>query len=64
MNMNSIFAVVVIGFNQTRYDVIESVGQAFVDVVVRSGVLRRDVLVNFFTADNTAIGKSHNSQVQ
>ena len=63
MNMNSIFAVVVIGFNQTRYEVIESIDQSFVDVVVRSGVLRRGVLVNFFTADNMAIGKLHNIPV-
>ena len=53
------FAEVIIGFNQTRYDVSENIGQAMVYVVVIDGILRRQVVVNFITADNTALGECH-----
>ena len=56
-----ILAVVVIGFNQTVYEVSENVGQALVYVVVRNGILRRPVVVNVFTADNTALGECSDS---
>ena len=55
------FAEVIIGFNQTRYDVSEDDGQAVVYVVVIDGILRRQVVVNFITADNTALGECHTS---
>ena len=50
-------AVVVIGFNQTLYQVDEDVGQAIVNVEVCMGILRRPVVVFVFTANNAAIGE-------
>ena len=35
----------------------EDAGQAVVIVEVRNGILRRPVVVNVFTADNTALGE-------
>ena len=52
------FAEVIIGFNQTRYDVSENIGQAMVYVVVLRGSLQRQVVVNVLTMDNTALGES------
>ena len=49
--------MVIIGFSQTLYQVAEDAGQAFVDVVVINGTLRRQVVVNVFTADDTALGE-------
>ena len=58
MTINIIlFAVVVIGFNQTLYEVREDVGQAVVYVVLHNGILRRQVVVEVSTADNTALSK-------
>ena len=57
LNLISFIAVVVIGFNQTLYEVSEDVGQAVVYVVVRNGILRRQVIVEFSTLDNTALGE-------
>ena len=51
------FAEVIIGFNQTRYDVSEDDGQ-MVYVVVLQGSLQRQVVVNVLTVDNTALGES------
>ena len=50
--------MVVIGFNQTVYEVREDVGQAVVYVVLHNGTLRREVVVEFSTAYNTAQGES------
>lgn len=50
-------AVVVIGFNQTLYQVDEDVGQVIVNVEVCMGILRRPVVVFVFTANNAAIGE-------
>ena len=59
MSINIIlFAVVVIGFNQTLYEVREDVGQAIVYVVLLNGILRREVVVEVTTADNSALGES------
>ena len=52
------FAEVIIGFNQTRYDVSEDDGQAVVYVVVLQGSLQRQVVVNVLTMDNTTLGES------
>ena len=52
------FAEVIIGFNQTRYEVSEDDGQAVVYVVVLQGSLQRQVVVNVFTVDNTTLGES------
>ena len=52
-----LFAEVVIGFNQTLYEVRENVGQAIVYVVLRNGILRREVVVDVSTADITAKGE-------
>ena len=57
INLILAFAGVIIGFNQTRYDVSENVGQTMVYVEVRDGILRRQVVVNVMTADNTALGE-------
>lgn len=54
---NFTVAGVVIGFDQTLYQVNEDAGQAVVNVVVRMGTLRRPVVVNVFTADDTALGE-------
>ena len=48
--------MVVIGFNQTLYEVREDVGQAIVYVVLHNGILRREVVVEVSTADDTAKG--------
>ena len=48
---------VIIGFDQTIYDVNEDVGQAFVVVEVRNGILRRPVEVTINTADDSALGE-------
>ena len=48
--------MVVIGFNQTLYEVREDVGQVVVYVVLRNGILQREVVVEVSTADNTALG--------
>lgn len=50
-------AVVIIGFNQTLYQVDEDVGQAIVNVEVRMGILRRPVVVYVFSANNAALGE-------
>ena len=52
-----LFVVVVIGFNQTLYEVGEDVGQAVVYVVMCNGILRRQVVVEVATADNSALGE-------
>ena len=58
MSINIIlFAVVVIGFNQTLYEVREDVGQAVVYVVLLNGILRRQVVVEVTTADDSALGE-------
>ena len=38
---------------------IEDVSQAMVYVMVRSGILHRQVVVNISTADDTALGECH-----
>ena len=53
------FAEVVIGFNQTRYDVSENDGQAIVYVAVLQGNLQRAVVVNVLTVDNTTLGECY-----
>ena len=55
INFSILFAAV-IGFNQTLYEVREDIGQAVVYVVLCNGILRREVVVEVSTADNTAIG--------
>ena len=49
--------MVVIGFSQTLYQLDEDASQAFMDVVVINGTLRRQVVMNVFTADDTALGE-------
>ena len=49
--------MVVIGFNQTLYEVKEDVGQAVVYVVMLNGMLCKQVVVEVSTADNTALGE-------
>ena len=50
-------SVVTIGFDQTLYRVIESVGAVEVCASVRGGVtLDREVVVQYGTADQSAVG--------
>ena len=51
------YAEVIIGFTQTRYDVSENISQAMVYVEVIDGILRRQVIVNVSSVDNTALGE-------
>ena len=48
---------VIIGFNQTLYQVDEDVGQAIINVDVQMGILRKPVVVFVFTANDVAIGE-------
>ena len=48
---------VVIGFNQTLYEVSEDARQATVYVVLVNGILRRPVVVSVSTRDGTALSK-------
>ena len=50
-------AVAVIGFNQTLYEVREDAGQAVVYVVLRNGILRRHVVVDVSTVDDSALSE-------
>jgi hypothetical protein len=60
--MSAVFIIesiseVVIGFNQTLYQVDEDVGQAIINVEVRMGILRKPVIVFVFTANGEAFGE-------
>lgn len=46
----------VIGFNQTLYEVSESEPFALMYVMLSSGTLRREVIVNVSTLEDTALG--------
>ena len=48
---------VIIGFNQTQYQVDEDVGQAIINVEIRMGILRKPVVVFVFTANDVAFGE-------
>jgi hypothetical protein len=48
----------VIGFNPDQYTVDESVGSVNFTVTVLSGELAFDVMVEFFTEDDSAEGKT------
>lgn len=52
-----IHAATVIGFNMTLYDVSEDEGRVVVYIVVRNGVLHKQVNVNIFTADDSALSE-------
>lgn len=48
---------VIIGFNQTLYQIDEDVGQAIINVDVRMGIPRKPVVVFVFTANDVAFGE-------
>ena len=53
----TIILEVIIGFNQTQYQVDEDVGQAIINVEIRMGILRKPVVVFVFTANGVAFGE-------
>ena len=52
-------AATVIGFNMTLFDVSEDGNEGLVTVyiVVRNGILHKQVIVNIFTADDSALSE-------
>ena len=48
---------VVIGFRQTTYNVDEGEGDAVLEVRIISGSLQTEIVVNFTTADDSAVCK-------
>ena len=60
--LNAFSLGVVIGFQQTTYNVLESVGDAELRVAVLSGSLETEIVVRFTTDDDSAVCKFWSQQ--
>lgn len=58
LSINILQTDVVIGFNQTTYDVSEDEPFVVVYIELLSSTLRREVIVNVSTVEDSALGKS------